>query len=794
MAIAFNLQGIPSQIRGTAEEAGAVPDLGQALMQGFRSNIENIQGYPRQLAQQLLANQLANKIKGVEAKYAEPTAQASLQSQLLQNKYYPRIQESNLATASLGRQGQQLSNQMAAFNLQKAQYQKQLFESLINQGGMSIPDAHIASANIVANDPRVQAQEKLYQTALNQPTQGGVPYRMPEQQSAQQTAQPVMQQAITQQQTQQQRPGLADIMMRSEIRQNPLYAGAIKEMLGIDITKETPREKMQREIQEKAQLQMNEADIKTIQNLESDLPLINDKIRNLSRMKEIAKKYPQYFGPLNQFSAKISNIPELGEYTDLLSDFVQSKQSELSERGSQAALKAALGFKPNQSDPAKQVLGKLDSALRKMINERDRATRVYQQKSGRSPDFLYGEGEYFTPKADEQQLPAAAQLTQNLNTAIEQQPPEPQNLSPLQKGLQKWQQLGAEGIPKGFAEGIKQNIAALTGAGITKPEYAPQTEGFKEQLGQFAATSLPALVGGVAGSAFGPIGTVAGTALGDVLGTQGGLGKRALSGITSAALLKALPYAAKTFKGLGREIMSLRGESEPIKAVLNQIQNKYNTLYNKSIGLYDKVRDEVLSRKIKPFKLNETILNKIQPHIPDEPEMLTMFDAAKKGSYDAIHNLQTYLRKRGEKMVDSLEQDTHKLGKSFLGWRNEINKDVEKHLAKTGNKDLTSDLQEGRQIYKDLMTIYHPDESPQISEMFRIGVKREPSNLQEFFNPKDEPMRKFLHEHPAISKAREIELNRMKLGKRAKKIAGVGIGTGLGGFGVKKGFDILTGN
>ena len=74
MAIAFNLPGIPSQIRGTAEEAGAVPDLGQAMMQGFRSNLENVQGYPRQLAQQLLSNQLRNKILGVQEKYAEPMA------------------------------------------------------------------------------------------------------------------------------------------------------------------------------------------------------------------------------------------------------------------------------------------------------------------------------------------------------------------------------------------------------------------------------------------------------------------------------------------------------------------------------------------------------------------------------------------------------------------------------------------------------------------------------------------------------------------------------------------------
>ena len=35
MAIGFNLPGIPGQIRGTAEEAGAVPDLGQAMIKGL---------------------------------------------------------------------------------------------------------------------------------------------------------------------------------------------------------------------------------------------------------------------------------------------------------------------------------------------------------------------------------------------------------------------------------------------------------------------------------------------------------------------------------------------------------------------------------------------------------------------------------------------------------------------------------------------------------------------------------------------------------------------------------------
>jgi len=118
MAIGFSLPGIPGQIRGTAEEAGAVPDLGQAMMQGFRSNLENIQGAPRLLAQQLVSNQLANTINKAKADYAQRMAQtgyeqalADLQNRNLINQYYPRMRESELKSAGLSQAHQQMVNQ-----------------------------------------------------------------------------------------------------------------------------------------------------------------------------------------------------------------------------------------------------------------------------------------------------------------------------------------------------------------------------------------------------------------------------------------------------------------------------------------------------------------------------------------------------------------------------------------------------------------------------------------------------------------------------------------------------------
>lgn len=95
MAIAFNLPGIPSQIRGTAEEAGAIPDLQQAMMQGFGGGLQ-MQYAPKQMAQDFLAKQLANKMSAIQAQYAEPMAQASLQQKMMEKQFYPQLQQARL--------------------------------------------------------------------------------------------------------------------------------------------------------------------------------------------------------------------------------------------------------------------------------------------------------------------------------------------------------------------------------------------------------------------------------------------------------------------------------------------------------------------------------------------------------------------------------------------------------------------------------------------------------------------------------------------------------------------------
>lgn len=90
MAINF-----PTMPRFTPEEAGAMPDLQQAIMQGL-GNYMQLQTQPKQMAQDFLAKQLANKMAGVQAQYAEPMAQASLQQKLMEQQFYPQLQQARL--------------------------------------------------------------------------------------------------------------------------------------------------------------------------------------------------------------------------------------------------------------------------------------------------------------------------------------------------------------------------------------------------------------------------------------------------------------------------------------------------------------------------------------------------------------------------------------------------------------------------------------------------------------------------------------------------------------------------
>lgn len=83
--MAFNIPGVPFKL--TAQDVGS-PDLQSAIQKGLQSNLLSGKGAllagqaafaPKQMAEDLLHAQLANKISSTQAKYAEPLAQLGIQ-------------------------------------------------------------------------------------------------------------------------------------------------------------------------------------------------------------------------------------------------------------------------------------------------------------------------------------------------------------------------------------------------------------------------------------------------------------------------------------------------------------------------------------------------------------------------------------------------------------------------------------------------------------------------------------------------------------------------------------------
>jgi len=153
MAIGFNLPGIPGQIKGTAEEAGGMPDLQQAIMQGFGGGLQ-MQYAPKQMAQDFLAKQLANKIKGIEAQYAEPMAKTSYDQALF-----------NL---SRGRQLLPLEMQTKQAQLELAPFEKQYKQAQIQAAiAKAQKDAGIVTGAPEGNIPISSGTRKEHEAQIS---------------------------------------------------------------------------------------------------------------------------------------------------------------------------------------------------------------------------------------------------------------------------------------------------------------------------------------------------------------------------------------------------------------------------------------------------------------------------------------------------------------------------------------------------------------------------------------------------------------------------------------------------
>ncbi len=147
--------------------------------------------------------------------------------------------------------------------------------------------------------------------------------------------------------------------------------------------KETPQQKMQREIQTKSIEAQNAADVKETAALKNDLPQLEASLKSVQELKRIAKDNPKMFGHtfLPDLWAKTNNIKDFGRWQNLISDAIVNLEQKMSSRGNVVALKMSSQLKPTHAEQQEVAQGKLDSMEDKLIDR----INVSRQKLGMPP-------------------------------------------------------------------------------------------------------------------------------------------------------------------------------------------------------------------------------------------------------------------------------------------------------------------------------------------------------------------------------------------------------------------------
>lgn len=176
-------------------------------------------------------------------------------------------------------------------------------------------------------------------------------------------------------------------------KSDPILRIGIKKRFGIDFGEETPQEKRQAEQENRRELESikREEHIKTLGSkeklaLEKDLPILEDKRKDVDKLLEIAKNpaNKNMFGHyiLPELYAKTTTNKSFGPWQNLLTDIIAALEQKLSSRGNIVALKMSEARKPTHAEQQSTAVGKLESMREKL----DRQIAISRKKLGKESE------------------------------------------------------------------------------------------------------------------------------------------------------------------------------------------------------------------------------------------------------------------------------------------------------------------------------------------------------------------------------------------------------------------------
>lgn len=220
------------------------------------------------------------------------------------------------------------------------------------------------------------------------------------------------------------------------------------------------------------------------------------------------------------------------------------------------------------------------------------------------------------------------------------------------------------------------------------------------------------------------------------------------------------------------------------------VQKGHDILSEEASGIFDFIKDKAKDMVI---KLPKDLLNDAKQYLPDTRRVKSLITDAEKGSYDALHSLQSELWKLGSKGLSADLPSAVKEGHEMLDVRSRINDIIQNHFINSGENDLAHLLTKARDRYRNLKDIYYSH--PGVGKLVNPDIRKIPKNIMNFFSEQSVPMQKVIEKHPEIQKMLELSKGKKQIFDILKK-AGVGTvltgGTGAAVYTAKGVYDLMT--
>lgn len=271
------------------------------------------------------------------------------------------------------------------------------------------------------------------------------------------------------------------------------------------------------------------------------------------------------------------------------------------------------------------------------------------------------------------------------------------------------------------------------------------------------------------------------------IATPGDAGDKALGAAGSVALGAGGKLVSAVGSAAGTKIPAfLRGltnESTP-QALVEAVQKPHDILDRTANQLYDYVKGAIKKRGIST-PVDPQYISQAEEILPKTRASKKLINDAKSGDYEAVHDLQSQLYKKGTAGMASDDIALQNQGDEILDLRSKINDELKNNLMQSGHVDIAHVLEQGKGVYKKLMDTYFNKNLPKgIGKLVHPELRLVPKEPQNLFSQDSKPMAKFLKQHPEaeqhVKGIKEKEAATKALGKMFGTTAKVGGAAYLG--------------